>query len=295
VTSFAGAAALRLATRASPLARAQTDLAATALGRVSDGPIDTLVVRTSGDRQTDVQMDHLEGQGWFTAELERALLDGAAQVAVHSAKDLPTEPASGLIVAAYLPRADARDGAITRDGRTLAELPPGATIGTGSMRRVAFLNGLYPDLAPQAIRGNVDTRLRKLAEGSVDALVLACAGLDRLGLGSQIAERLDPSLFVPAPAQGAIALECAAGSPAQALCEAVGDPDTTAAVCAERAALTGLGGGCLLPFGAWARVAEGRIVITAALATEEGIRHVEMDGSVDDPVSLGMAVADALR
>jgi hydroxymethylbilane synthase len=295
VTSSAGAYGLRLATRASQLALAQTDLAAAALGRVADGPIETLVVRTSGDRQADVPMDHLEGQGWFTAELERALLDGAAQVAVHSAKDLPTEPANGLLVAAYLPRADARDGTVTRDGRTLAELPPGATIGTGSMRRVAFLNGLYPDLAPKAIRGNVDTRLRKLAEGSVDALVLACAGLDRLGLGSQVAERLDPSLFVPAPAQGAIALECAAGTPAQALCEAVGDPDTTAAVSAERAALTGLGGGCLLPFGAWARVGEGRLVLTAALATDEGIRHVRLEGPLDDPVSLGMAVAEALR
>jgi hydroxymethylbilane synthase len=286
---------LRLATRGSALARAQTTLATDALMASGGVEIETLVVRTEGDRKTTAPIEQLEGQGWFTAELEQSLLDGRADVAVHSGKDLPSALADGLSVAAYLARADARDGVVSVDGRTLAQLPAGSTIGTSSARRAGLLAALYPSLVPVAIRGNVDTRIRKLEAGDCDALVLACAGLDRLGLGHRCSERLDPVTFVPSPAQGAIALEAVTRSSAAQRCAAVADPATTAAVIAERAVLAGLGGGCLLPLGAWARIEEGRLHLVAALIQDGTVRRTEATGSVDDPLSLGAMVADRLR
>ena len=203
---------LRLATRGSALARAQAALAAKALQAPGGVEIETVIVHTEGDRRVDVPIGELDGQGWFTAELERSLLDGRADVAVHSGKDLPSMLAPGLSVAGYLHRADPRDGVVTNGNRSLAELPPGSTVGTSSARRAGLLAGLYPALRSVAIRGNVDTRLRKLEAGECDALVLACAGLDRLGLGDRCSERLDPMTFVPSPAQGAIALEAISDS-----------------------------------------------------------------------------------
>ncbi|HEY6469144.1 MAG TPA: hydroxymethylbilane synthase [Candidatus Dormibacteraeota bacterium] len=286
---------LRLATRGSALARAQTALATEALVASGGIEIETLIVRTEGDRKTAAPIDQLEGQGWFTAELERRLLDGRADVAVHSGKDLPSALAGGLGVAAYLPRADPRDGVVSTGGCTLAQLPAGSTIGTSSARRAGLLAALYPSLVPVAIRGNVDTRLRKLDAGDYDALVLACAGLDRLGLGARLTERLDPITFVPAPAQGAIALEAVIGSAPAQRCAAVADADTTAAVLAERAVLAGLGGGCLLPLGAWARVESGRLHLVAALVRDGAVVRTEASGSRDDPLVLGALVADRLR
>ena len=286
---------LRLATRGSALARAQTALAIEALAGAGSVDVETLVVRTEGDRKTTAPIDQLEGQGWFTAELEQCLLDGRAHVAVHSGKDLPSALAEGLSVAAYLPRADPRDGVVSLEGRTLAQLPDGATIGTSSARRAGLLAALYPSLRPVAIRGNVDTRIRKLEAGEYDALVLACAGLDRLGLGDRCTERLDAVTFVPSPAQGAIALEAVTGSAAARRCAAVADRATTTAVIAERAVLAGLGGGCLLPLGAWARIEEGRLHLVAALVDDGAVRRTEATGSVEDPLALGAMVADRLR
>ncbi len=286
---------LRLATRGSALARAQTTLATEALVASGGIEIETLIVRTEGDRKTTAPIDQLEGQGWFTAELEQRLLDGRADVAVHSGKDLPSALAQGLSVAAYLPRADPRDGVVSVDGRTLAELPAGSTIGTSSARRAGLLAALYPSLVPVAIRGNVDTRLRKLEAGDYDALVLACAGLDRLGVGDRCSERLDPVTFVPSPAQGAIALEAVTGSSAAQRCSAVADAATTAAVQAERAVLAGLGGGCLLPLGAWARIENGELHLVAALVRDGTVLRSEATGSLDDPPALGALVADRLR
>ena len=203
--------------------------------------------------------------------------------------------AAGLSVAAYLARADPRDGVVSASNRSLAELPDGATVGTSSARRAGLLAALHPRLRPVAIRGNVDTRLRKLDSHEVDALVLACAGLDRLGLGHRCCERLDPAEFVPSPAQGAIALETATGTPHARLCAAVGDPATTAAAVAERAVLAGLGGGCLLPLGAWARIEDGRLVMVAALVVDGTVRRSEMSGSVGSPAALGEMVAARLR
>ena len=285
---------LRLATRGSALALRQTVLATDALRAGGCADIATLVVRTEGDRRIDAPIDQLDGQGWFTAELERSLLDGRADVAVHSAKDLPSALAPGLAIAAYLARADARDGVVTAGGAGLAALPSGATVGTSSARRAGLLAALYPDLRAVPIRGNVDTRLRKLEAGEFDALLLACAGLDRLSLGERFSERLDPTVFVPSPAQGAIALEAVSGSGASRACALVGDPMTRVAVTAERAVLISLGGGCLLPLGAWARVEEGRLILVAALVVDGAVRRAEASGSPEQPEALGEIVAARL-
>jgi hydroxymethylbilane synthase len=295
VTAGAPTRALRIASRGSALALAQTELA-TALLRRAHVDSEVLVVHSSGDKAASVPAALMEGQGWFTAELEAAVLDGRADAAVHSAKDLPTELASGLTVVAYLARGDARDALVSRDGAGLAELRSGAIVGTSSPRREAFLRALRPDLRTVPMRGNVDTRLRKLDEGEVDALLLACAGLDRLGRADRIAERLDPHRFVPAPAQGVIAVEARAGSTADAACRAVDDATSRAVVRAEREVLRRLGGGCRLPLGAWARVEEGRLVLAGALAAAGGgpLRHAELSGDLADPRALGAAVAAEL-
>lgn len=285
---------LRLATRGSALALKQMVLASDAL-HASGFDTEALIVRTEGDRHSTAPIDELDGQGWFTADLERSLLDGRADVAVHSAKDLPSNLAPGLSVAAYLTRADARDGVVTVSGRSLGELPSGATVGTSSARRAGLLGVMHPGLRSVPIRGNVDTRLRKLDSGEVDALILACAGLDRLGWGARLVERLDPIEFVPSPAQGAIALEAITGSAAASACVCVDDAGTSAAVAAERAVLAALGGGCLLPLGAWARVENGHLILVAALVVDGIVHRAEASGPLESPESLGKMVAARLR
>lgn len=291
----APASTLRLATRGSALAQAQAQLAADALRAAAGIGIETVIIRTEGDRRSHTPIEQLEGQGWFTAELERSVLDGRADVAVHSAKDLPSALAPGLRVAAYLARADPRDGVVSPGGLPLAGLPGGATVGTSSARRAGLIAALHPGLRPVPIRGNVDTRLRKLDSGEVDALVLACAGLDRLGYAARCCERLDPEEFVPSPAQGAIALETIAGGAPSRVCEPVSDPRTAAAVAAERAVLAGLGGGCLLPLGAYARIEDGQLVLTAALVVDGAVRRAGASGPVERPEALGEMVAARLR
>ena len=292
---------LRIATRGSALARAQTELAIAALHSAAAVDTEVVVIRTRGDRSPDVPAAQMEGQGWFTAELERALLDGRADAAVHSAKDLPTQLAEGLAAAAHLERGDARDALVTRERATLDPLRPGAAVGTSSPRREAFLHALRPDLRAVPIRGNVDTRLGKLDAGEIDALLLAAAGLDRLGLGDRATERLDPRRFVPAPAQGVIAVETREGSAAAGACALADHAASSAAARAERTVLAELGGGCRLPVGAWARVEEKRLVLLAALAVEEPglgvvLRTAELAAPLDgDPRALGAEVAARLR
>ncbi|HSP64579.1 MAG TPA: hydroxymethylbilane synthase [Candidatus Deferrimicrobium sp.] len=295
MTAAIQAAVLRLATRGSALARAQASLAAAAIHRAGGPDTELVVVRTEGDRNQAAPIEQLEGQGWFTAAIERALLDGRADVAVHAAKDLPTELAGGLRVAAVLARADARDAVVTRHGGSLDALADGATVGSSSARRAALLGDLRPGLRCVPIRGNVDTRLRKLDAGEVDGLLVAVAGLDRLGLSHRIGERLDPHTFVPAPAQGAIALEVVDGAPAAVRVTAVNDAETDLAVRTERALLRALGGGCLLPLGAWARLEEGVLVLSAALGLDGTVRRAELGGDQDCPDELVDRVAAALR
>jgi len=295
VTAATQAALLRLATRGSALARAQAALAAAAIRHAGGPEADLVIVRTGGDLNQTTPVEQMEGQGWFTAEIERALLDGRADIAVHAAKDLPTELAGGLEVAGVLARADPRDALVTRDGGGVQSLLDGATVGSSSARRAALLAVLRPGVRSVPIRGNVDTRLRKLDAGEVDALLLAAAGLDRLGLSERIGERLDPRTFVPAPAQGAIALEVVAGAAPFGAAAAAGDPPTALAVATERGLLRALGGGCLLPLGAWARVEDGALVLSAALGVEGTVRRAELGGDPRRPDELVARVAAALR
>ncbi len=287
---------LRLVTRGSRLALAQTDLTVAVFKSAGLTNIDVVVVETSGDRNWDTPAASMEGQGWFTAEIERALLDGRADCAVHSAKDLPGELAPTLMVAAYLERADPRDALVSAGGVRLAELPVGSRVATSSPRRAAMARAANPGVQVVPIRGNVDTRLRKFREGAVNALLIACAGLDRLGIGDCITERLDPRFFVPAPAQGAIALQVCEGSHvAVSIGEAADHGMTRTAIVAERTLLAVLGGGCLLPLGAFARVEDGRLVLSAALEVAGELRHVEVAGEIDAPQALGELAARNLN
>ena len=291
----APARTVRLATRGSALALAQTAIAAKLLQRAARVRTEIVVVHSRGDREATTPAAQLEGTGWFTAELEAALLDGRADAAVHSAKDLPTQLGAGpQATIAIVERGDPRDALVTRDGRGLDELHAGCTVGTSSLRREGFLRALRPDLRSVPIRGNVDTRLRKLDEGQVDALLVAAAGLDRLGLGDRASVRLPAETFVPAPAQGAIAVETARAE-AAALTRRVDDHDHHTCVLAERTVLEALGGGCRLPLGVWARYEGDDVVVVAALATEHGLRRVEAGGEAVDWRETALLVAEGLR
>jgi len=244
---------LRIGTRASALARTQTDLIAHELG----APVDIVPITTEGDRST-AALAQIGGTGVFVSALREALLGGDIDVAVHSYKDLPTAAADGIVLAAVPAREDPRDVLVARDGLTLGELPAGARVGTGSPRRAAQLRALGLGLEVVAIRGNVDTRLGKVASGEVDAVVLAYAGLRRLGRGFEATEVLDPIQVLPAPAQGALAVECrTSDDEARALLAGLDHADTRSAVAAERALLAALEAGCSAPVGALAEIAEG--------------------------------------
>ncbi len=264
------AAGFRVGTRGSVLALAQAERVVVALERVAPEQRWTIVpVVTTGDRDRATSLTILGGSGVFVKELHEALLVGEIDLAVHSAKDLPTHLPRGLQLVAVLGRDDVRDVLVSRSGATLATLPPGARIGTSSRRRRAMVTALRPDIALEEVRGNVDTRLRKLEEGVVDGLILAAAGLVRLGRVDVITEYLDPDIFVPAPGQGALALVCRAADPVAAIVAQLDEPDLHLAVAVERSFLGAFGSGCSLPLGAYATVAHGRVTLRVAVAASE--------------------------
>ncbi len=286
---------LRLGTRGSALARIQTAEAAAAI-RAQGGETRECIIQSEGDRDRSTPLRRLGGRGVFVRALEQALLDGAIDIAVHSAKDLPSALLPGTTLAALLPRADVRDALVARGGRPLAELPCGAKIATGSRRRAAQLRARRPDLIAADIRGNVDTRLRKLAAGECDALLLAAAGLIRLGRAAG-AELLPPDLMLPAPGQGAIALQCRSGdAAARGLLAACGDAPTHAAVSAERGVLAALGAGCSLPIAALAHSRGGVLTVLARLLSPDGSQRIEVQrsGSECRAAELGRAAGAAL-
>jgi hydroxymethylbilane synthase len=247
---------LRLGTRGSKLALAQAQTVADALTAKSGHEVELVEISTRGD-QTSQPLTQIGGTGVFVSALRDALLDNNVDFAVHSLKDLPTAPADGLVVAAIPEREDPRDVLCARDGLTLGELPPGARIGTGAPRRVAQLNalGLGVDIVP--VRGNVDTRLGKVADGTLDAVVLARAGLARLSRLAEVTEVLDPIQVLPAPGQGALAVECRAADELVGVLAGIDDSVTRSAVTAERSLLAALEAGCTAPVGAYAEAAEG--------------------------------------
>ena len=289
----AGRGVVRIGTRGSALARIQAELVVEGLRRAGH-PSRIVIVETAGDRRAP---DTAWGEGAFVAAIERALLEGEVDVAVHSAKDVPTEMDPRLRIGAYLERADARDALVVRDGspgRRLDDLAAGTRVGTDSPRRTAFVRARRPDLSIHPLHGNVDTRLRRLAEGETDALVLACAGLDRLGLGARIAERFEPGVVPPAPGQGAIAVQVRTDDDRTAgLVEAIDDRDTRLAVEAERAFLRASGGGCRSPIGAYATVANDALELLGGRANVDGSAAVTIRrrGPLEARLELAAALA----
>jgi hydroxymethylbilane synthase len=291
---------LRLATRGSPLARWQTDHVAALLRAASPGlTVEPVVVSTLGDRRLDQDIWQLGGAGVFVKEVQAAVLDGRADAAVHSAKDLPSNPAlatPGLVLAALPERGDPRDALV---GRALADLPPGARVATGSTRRRAQLADLRPDLTFTGLRGSIATRVEKVAGGEVAAVVVAAAALERLGRLDEAAEVLRPEVVVPQVGQGALAVECRADDDGlRSVLAGIEHGPTRRAVDAERGFLASLGGGCELPAAAFAVVdGDGAGRLSALLATLDGrlvLRTATTFGPGDDPGAAGAALGDEL-
>jgi hydroxymethylbilane synthase len=246
--------------------------------------VELVVIQTAGDQVRDVPLSQIGGGGVFTKEIQRALLDRQVDLAVHSLKDLPTTPVEGLVLAAVPRRGPAGDAFVSRLHRCFADLPGGATVATSSLRRRAQVLYRRPDLQLVHIRGNVETRLRKLAEQGLDALILAQAGLERLGLGDSVTEVLDQSWMLPAVGQGALGLECRADDRAvRTAVEPLNDVETLQSVRAERSLLQALGGGCQVPIGAATSVAGGELTLRGAVIRPDGTRRVE--GQVSGPLA----------
>jgi hydroxymethylbilane synthase len=291
---------LRLGTRASTLARTQSQTVADAITAATGTPVELVHIVTEGDTSS-ATIAQLGSTGVFVTAIRRALLEGSIDLAVHSYKDLPTAPEPGLVLAAVPQRADARDALVARDGLTLGELPPGSRVGTGAPRRVAQLRALGLGLDVVPIRGNVDTRLGRVAPGDLDAVVLARAGLARLDRLDVITETLDPLQVLPAPAQGALAVECrTADARTRELLGRLEDPAVRACVTAERSTLAALEAGCSAPVAAYAEVAEGdrgpELFLRASVTALDGSDAVRgsVAGPVADAAELGRALAAEL-
>ena len=296
--SMLSTAPLRIATRKSQLALWQAEHVATLLRRAHGGlEVELVPVVTQGDRIQDRSLAAIGGKGLFIKELEVALEERRADIAVHSMKDLPGDLPAGLTIAAVLERADPRDALLSKAAAGLHDLPHGARLGTSSLRRQAQLMAARPDLRIEPLRGNVDTRLRRLDAGEMDAIVLACAGLIRLGLESRITARLDPAISLPAVAQGVIGIECrGADARTLALVSLLNHRDTRIAMDAERAFAQRLGGSCQSPIAAHARLEGRRLLLEGLVAEPDGSRLLRdtLSGSIDEPAALGHELAERI-
>lgn len=289
---------IRLATRASALAMVQSESVA-ALLRAADASVEVEFVRitTEGDADRTTPLSILGGRGVFVRGVEEALLLGTADIAVHSLKDVPTEAVPGLTLGAMIERADPRDAFVGGQGRRLAELPSGARVGTSSQRRRSLLHALRPDVEVVELRGNVDTRLRKVADGEVDGALLAAAGLARLGRFAEATQVFDAMEFLPAPGQGVIAVECREDDTTTlALLAHLDDARTRAAVEAERGFLGALGSGCTLPVGAYARVDGNLVALRAMIASVDGSPPLFADasGPIAQAAALGRGLGERM-
>lgn len=288
---------LRIGTRGSALALWQAGWVKTQLENLWPGlRVELVPIKTSGDKIQDVSLAKIGGKGLFVKEIEEALLSGTIDLAVHSVKDLPAELPTGLALSAIPEREDPRDVLITRHGETLTELPGGTRVGTSSLRRQALLLHVNPGLRVEMLRGNVDTRLRKQREGVIDAVVLAMAGLKRLGLVPEHGQVLDEQTFLPAIGQGALGIETRADDQVIALVRPLHHPATAAAVSAERAFLNHMGGSCRTPLAAKGRVVNDRISLAALVASPDGCRVLrgEHEGPTDAAGQVGATLAEKL-
>lgn len=291
----------RIGTRGSPLALAQAFETRTRLMAAHGLPEDmfeVVVLSTTGDRITDRSLSELGGKGLFTQELEEGLLSGDLDFAVHSSKDMPTRLPDGLRLSAYLPREDFRDAFIGRTSHTLAALPDGATVGSSSLRRQALIRRIRPDIQVITFRGLVETRLRKLSEGQVDATLLAYAGLKRLAKEDVVTELLDPEDFPPAPAQGAICVESRVGDARiDALLDPINDRPTYDAVSCERAFLAALDGSCRTPIGGYAICEGDHLKFSGLILTPDGRKEhsIETEGKRINAEKLGRQAGEAVR
>ncbi len=287
---------LIFATRPSALARWQTQWVINALKNIHPNlECEEKVITTQGDKILDKPLPEIGGKGLFTQELESELLNGSVHCAVHSLKDLPVENPAGLTIGCIPVRAEVRDALISRAGLRLAELPFNASIGTSSLRRAAQVLSLRPDLRVASLRGNVDTRLSKALDGQYDAILLAGAGLTRLGLDSHVTEWLSLGIMLPAPGQGALAVQCRADdSTTLELLSALEDESTRKCVTAERAFLQGLGGGCAVPVAAYAEMSREQIAVislTGLVISPDGKKPIRVSGQNIEPLQLGGQLA----
>lgn len=267
---------LRIGTRGSLLAKWQAEFVRKQLFANSGMEAEVIIIKTSGDKLQMSPLSQIGGKGIFIKELEEALLEEAIDLAVHSVKDVPTDTPSRLMFPAVCRREDVRDCLVAANGATLGSLRRGARIGTGSLRRQAQLRHLRPDLDVRDLRGNVDTRLRKVESGEYEAVMLAKAGLDRLGWSARITEILSPEVFLPAVGQGAVAVECRVrDTEAAEVLAGLDDAETRTAIIAERALLAALHGGCQVPLGAWARIERGELVMEACVCSIDGLQYVK--------------------
>ena len=288
---------LVIATRRSRLALWQAEHVAARLRKIHDLEVELLPLSTRGDELIDQRLDQAGGKGLFVKELETAMAQGRADLAVHSIKDVPADLPPGFALAAITAREDPRDVLVSSSYKKLSELPSGATVGTSSLRRSSQITERFPHLEIRLLRGNVDTRLAKLDRGDYDAIVLAAAGLTRLGLEARITARLEVSEMLPAPGQGALGIECVAGrADLAALLAPLADNATTICVRAERAVSRALGGSCTLPLAAFAELGK-RLRLRALVASSDGRRVIrcDLEGDASDPQGLGDRAAGELR
>ena len=288
---------LRIGTRGSLLAKWQAESIRKQLFSLAGVEAEIIIIKTQGDKMQQSPLSQIGGKGIFVKELEDALLEESIDLAVHSVKDVPTETPTRLCFPAVCRRDDVRDCLISENGSTLANLRPKARVGTSSLRRHAQLLHIRPDLDVRELRGNVDTRLRKVAGGEYDAIVLAKAGLDRLGWSQRISEILQPDIFMPAVGQGAIAVEARlADNEAADMLAKIDNAETRAAITAERALLAALQAGCQVPMGAWARMERGNLVLEACVCSVDGLQYVrqKLEGRPEDASQLGANMARLL-
>jgi len=267
---------LRIGTRGSLLAKWQAEFVRKQLFAGAGVEAEIVIIKTSGDKLQGAPLSQIGGKGIFIKELEEALLEETIDLAVHSVKDVPTDTPSRLMFPAVCRREDVRDCLVGANGATLASLRTGARVGTGSLRRQAQLRHLRPDLDVRDLRGNVDTRLRKVESGEYEAVMLSKAGLDRLGWSARITETMSPEVFLPAVGQGAIALECRLrDTEAAELVGGLDDAESRTAIIAERSLLSALHGGCQVPLGAWARIERGELVMEACVCSIDGVQYIK--------------------